>query len=115
MRGPKVIVVGGGTMGSATAWALAARGAEVTVLERFSHVHELGSHSGYTRIIRESYHEGPATFRWSAAPTRCGRRSARRPARRCWCAPGWSSSGRRTTPTTRTRSRPACRRRSSTS
>jgi sarcosine oxidase len=58
MRGPKVIVVGGGTMGSATAWALAARGAEVTVLERFSHVHEYGSHSGYTRIIRESYHEG---------------------------------------------------------
>lgn len=45
-------------MGSATAWALAARGAEVTVLERYSHVNDLGSHSGYTRVIRESYHEG---------------------------------------------------------
>lgn len=58
VRGPKVIVIGGGTMGAATAWALAARGAEVTVLERFSAVHAFGSHSGYTRIIRESYHEG---------------------------------------------------------
>jgi monomeric sarcosine oxidase len=58
MPGPKVIVVGGGTMGLAAAWALARRGAQVTVLERFSHVHDRGSHSGYTRIIRESYHEG---------------------------------------------------------
>lgn len=55
---PRTIVVGGGTMGLAAAWALARRGAPVTVLERFSHVHELGSHSGFTRIIRESYHEG---------------------------------------------------------
>lgn len=58
MTGPRTIVVGGGTMGLAAAWALARRGAEVTVLERFSHVHDRGSHSGFTRIIRESYHEG---------------------------------------------------------
>lgn len=58
MTGPHVIVVGGGTIGLAAAWALAQRGARVTVLERFSHVHDRGSHSGYTRIIRESYHEG---------------------------------------------------------
>lgn len=58
MTGPRTIVVGGGTMGLAAAWALARRGAKVMVLERFSHVHERGSHSGFTRIIRESYHEG---------------------------------------------------------
>ena len=55
---PRVIVVGGGTMGLASAWALARAGAEVTVLERFEHVHARGSHGGHTRIIRESYHEG---------------------------------------------------------
>lgn len=58
MRGLRVIVVGGGTMGLASAWALAGRGAQVTVLERFGHVHARGSHGGHTRIIRESYHEG---------------------------------------------------------
>lgn len=57
-RGPRVVVVGGGTMGLASAWALARRGAQVTVLERFGHVHGRGSHGGHTRIIRESYHEG---------------------------------------------------------
>lgn len=58
MAGPHVIVVGGGTMGLASAWALGRRGARVTVLERFGHVHARGSHGGHTRIIRESYHEG---------------------------------------------------------
>lgn len=58
MPGPSVIVVGGGTMGVAAAWALARAGARVVALERFTHVHDLGSHSGWTRIIRESYHEG---------------------------------------------------------
>jgi monomeric sarcosine oxidase len=53
-----VIVVGGGTMGLASAWALARAGARVTVLERFAHHHERGSHSGYTRVIRQAYHEG---------------------------------------------------------
>lgn len=53
-----VIVVGGGTMGLGTAWALARRGVAVTVLERFDHAHDLGSHGGYTRIIRQAYHEG---------------------------------------------------------
>lgn len=45
-------------MGLATAWALARRGAAVTVLERFSPIHDLGSHGGHTRIIRQAYHEG---------------------------------------------------------
>jgi glycine/D-amino acid oxidase-like deaminating enzyme len=54
----RVIVVGGGTMGLASAWALASRGAEVDVFERFGHVHDRGSHSGHTRVIRQAYHEG---------------------------------------------------------
>lgn len=53
-----VIVVGGGTMGLASAWALARAGIDVTVLEQFGHVHERGSHGGFTRIIRQAYHEG---------------------------------------------------------
>lgn len=58
MTQPSVIVVGGGTMGLACAWALARRGAAVTVLEQFGHVHDRGSHGGHTRIIRQAYHEG---------------------------------------------------------
>jgi len=54
------IVLGGGTMGSAAAWELAKRGERALVLEQFSHVHALGSHSGLTRIFRHAYAEGPA-------------------------------------------------------
>jgi monomeric sarcosine oxidase len=54
----RVLVVGGGTMGLASAWALAARGADVEVFEQFGHVHDRGSHSGCTRVIRQAYHEG---------------------------------------------------------
>ena len=54
----RVIVVGGGAIGLASAWALSRRGAAVTVLERFGHVHDRGSHSGHTRVIRQAYHEG---------------------------------------------------------
>lgn len=45
-------------MGLASAWALAVRGAQVDVFERFGHVHDHGSHSGLTRVIRQAYHEG---------------------------------------------------------
>ena len=54
-----VIVLGGGTMGSAAAWALAKRGARTLVLEQFTHVHSLGSHGGRTRVIRHAYAESP--------------------------------------------------------
>ena len=55
---PKVLVIGGGTMGLASAWALARRGYAVELFEQFGHVHDRGSHGGYTRIIRHAYHEG---------------------------------------------------------
>jgi monomeric sarcosine oxidase len=53
-----VIVIGGGTMGTAAAWALARRGERAVVLEQFNHVHALGSHGGQTRIFRHAYSEG---------------------------------------------------------
>lgn len=82
----RVIVVGGGTMGLASAWALARRGAAVTVLERFGHVHDRGSHSGHTRIIRHAYHEGSsyvplvqqADREWLALGRRVGQELLRR-------------------------------------
>jgi sarcosine oxidase len=54
-----VIVLGGGTMGSGAALALARRGQRVLVLERFSTPNTLASHSGRTRIIRQAYFESP--------------------------------------------------------
>ncbi len=53
-----VLVLGGGTMGTAAAWALAKRGVEAIVLEQFDHVHTFGSHGGQTRIFRHAYSEG---------------------------------------------------------
>jgi sarcosine oxidase len=53
----KVAVVGAGVMGSATAWALAARGADVTLYEQFDDGHTRGSSHGRTRIFRLAYPE----------------------------------------------------------
>jgi sarcosine oxidase len=58
--GHDVIVAGLGGMGSAAAYHLAARGARVLGLERFGPAHSLGSSHGGSRIIRQSYFEGPA-------------------------------------------------------
>ena len=54
------IVVGLGTMGSATAYYLARRGKRVLGLERFDIPHDMGSYQGYTRIIRMPYYEHPS-------------------------------------------------------
>ena len=55
-----VIVVGVGSMGSAAVHTLAARGLRVLGLESFGPAHDQGSAHGGSRIIRQSYFEGPA-------------------------------------------------------
>lgn len=52
-----VAVVGAGVMGSATAWALRRRGADVTLFEQFELPHTRGSSHGRTRIFRLAYPE----------------------------------------------------------
>jgi sarcosine oxidase len=53
------IVLGVGSMGSATCYFLAERGYRVLGLEQFDIPHELGSHLGQSRIIRKAYAEHP--------------------------------------------------------
>ncbi len=55
----KVVVVGLGAMGSAAAFHLARRGAQVIGLEAFGPAHDQGSSHGESRIIRQAYFEGP--------------------------------------------------------
>jgi monomeric sarcosine oxidase len=55
MTSPTILVVGGGVMGVATGAALAGRGAEVTVLERYSLAHDRASSHGLSRAIRHEY------------------------------------------------------------
>ncbi len=52
-----VIVLGVGSMGSSTCYHLAKKGYKVLGLEQFDIPHELGSHSGQSRIIRKAYGE----------------------------------------------------------
>lgn len=52
-----VIVVGGGAMGSAAAWALTRAGREVHLLERFEPGHARGGSHGASRIFRLVYAE----------------------------------------------------------
>src|SRR5688572_21399768 len=55
-----VIVIGAGSMGSATCYYLAASGYNVLGLEQFDSIpHDQGSHSGQSRIIRKAYFEHP--------------------------------------------------------
>jgi len=49
------VVVGGGVIGSAAAWQLAARGRDVLLLERFAAGHANGASHGSARIYRTSY------------------------------------------------------------
>jgi sarcosine oxidase len=55
-----VIVIGVGSMGSATCYQLAKRGYKVLGIEQFDTIpHDLGSHGGQSRIIRKAYFEHP--------------------------------------------------------
>jgi sarcosine oxidase len=49
------VVVGGGAMGSATAWNLARRGRDVVLIERFSPGHKNGASHGASRNFSTSY------------------------------------------------------------
>jgi sarcosine oxidase len=60
VRDYDVVVVGVGSMGSAAVHTLAARGLSVLGLENFGPAHDQGSAHGGSRIIRQSYFEGPA-------------------------------------------------------
>ena len=50
-----VVVVGGGLMGSATAWQLSRRGRSVALVEAFAIGHNRGSSHGSSRIFRRAY------------------------------------------------------------
>ncbi len=51
----ETVVVGGGAMGSATAWQLARRGRQVTLVERFGQRHTMGASHGTTRNFNVAY------------------------------------------------------------
>ncbi len=53
------IVVGLGAMGSASAFHLAKRGAQLLGIDRYRPPHSMGSSHGFTRIIRQAYFESP--------------------------------------------------------
>lgn len=50
-----VVIVGGGVIGSAAAWRLAARGRSVVLLEQFGPGHRRGASHGSSRIYRQAY------------------------------------------------------------
>jgi sarcosine oxidase len=51
----ETVVVGGGAMGSATAWHLARRGRQVTLVERFGARHTMGASHGRSRNFNVTY------------------------------------------------------------
>ena len=55
MESSEYVVIGAGLSGAATAWQLAARGHEVTLLERTVPANEAGSSHGSARIFRYAY------------------------------------------------------------
>tara|TARA_Y100001936_G_C16068573_1_gene668964 strand:- start:66 stop:1397 length:1332 start_codon:yes stop_codon:yes gene_type:complete len=54
-----VIVIGVGSMGSSACYHIAKQGLSVLGLEQFDIPHEMGSHTGQSRIIRKAYFEHP--------------------------------------------------------
>lgn len=74
-----VLVIGGGVMGSAAAYACAVRGDRVALLERFAFGHARGSSHGPSRIVRRTYPSPVYTSLmtrsyelWAAAEAACG-------------------------------------------
>lgn len=59
----EVVVVGGGAMGAASAWQLARRGVDVTLLEQFEPGHRHGASHGASRNFNLSY-EDPGLLAW---------------------------------------------------
>lgn len=55
----EVVILGGGAMGTAAALALARRGIDALLLERWTIGHRLGSSHGGTRVYRLAYFEHP--------------------------------------------------------
>src|SRR5688500_10511412 len=53
------IVIGVGSMGASACWFLSERGSKVLGLGQFDIVHEKGSQTGQSRIIRKAYFEHP--------------------------------------------------------
>ena len=53
----RIVVVGGGVMGLATAWQLARRGEQPIVVERFARGHHEGASHGETRNFNNAYAE----------------------------------------------------------
>ncbi|TLM71721.1 FAD-dependent oxidoreductase [Pseudarthrobacter sp. NamB4] len=51
------VVIGGGAMGSAAAWALSRRGRQVTLVEQFGPGHKMGASHGTTRNLNPGYHQ----------------------------------------------------------
>lgn len=51
----RVVVVGAGVAGSAAAWRLAERGADVVLVDRFGAGHDRGASHGTSRIFRHAY------------------------------------------------------------
>ncbi|OIH95848.1 MULTISPECIES: FAD-dependent oxidoreductase [unclassified Curtobacterium] len=73
------VVVGGGVLGAATAYALTARGERVLLLEQHGRGHEHGSSHGATRIFRQGYADAEyvalttrALERWEALEAAAG-------------------------------------------
>jgi len=54
-----VIVIGVGSMGASACYQLASGGAKVLGIEQFDLPHNMGSHAGQSRIIRQAYFEHP--------------------------------------------------------
>lgn len=53
------IVIGVGSMGASTCYNLAKAGTSVLGLEQFHVAHEMGAHTGQSRIVRKAYFEHP--------------------------------------------------------